>query len=96
MVRRLRLKAQAIDDVSEAYDWYESQKDGLGTSFLDELEKYLDTITKRPESFKHHGHQRVAVMSRFPFNIVFGIEFSTILVYRVFHQSRNPGQLAKH
>lgn len=45
MTYELQLKAQAIDDMSEAFDWYERQKEGLGKRFLDEVEKYLDLIT---------------------------------------------------
>jgi hypothetical protein len=49
VIYRLRLKEQALSDINEAFDWYESQREGLGSFFLDEIEKHLGVITGRPD-----------------------------------------------
>lgn len=91
---KLQLKAQAIEDMNEAFDWYEVQRPGLGKKFLDEIQKYTEVISQEPELFIRHGRQRIAFMRRFPFKIIFEVQAEIVVLYRVFHASRNPGRLS--
>lgn len=96
MKYKLLIKAEAIQDMIEAFDWYENKQRGLGSAFLDEVDKYYDQITENPEHFQSHRNQRVAVLHRFPYKIVYEIESEgQIIVYAVYHDKRNPEKLTQ-
>jgi len=95
MTFTLLIKAEAIQDMTEAFDWYENKRTGLGTEFLNEVEEFYSRITQNPENYQSHRNQRIAVMHRFPFKIVYEIEKETILVYAVYHDKRNPETITK-
>jgi len=75
----------------EAYDWYEIQLIGLGESFLDELEVGYGKILANPfyYSFIENGYRRLRI-NRFPYIVIYEILDKTIVVYAIFHTSRNP------
>jgi toxin ParE1/3/4 len=96
MKYRLFVKAEAITDMKEAFDWYENKRTGLGSEFLDEVGEYYDRIAQNPEHYQSHRNQRVAVMHRFPFKIVYEIESEmTIVVYAIYHNKRSPEKLTE-
>lgn len=88
---RLVIKEEADLEIIESYLWYEEQQPGLGEDFLQEVEEYLELIRLNPYIYedKYKG-QRPAVLKRFPFVLVYNIEEETIVVYAVFHTSRDP------
>jgi plasmid stabilization system protein ParE len=81
--------------MTEAFNWYENKQTGLGIAFLDEAERCLDRITQNPGQYQSHGDQRIAIMLRYPYKIVFEIEGESIVVYAVYHDKRNPEKLAE-
>lgn len=95
MKYELWVKAEAIQDMTEAFDWYESQQSGLGIDFLDEVAECYDRIVQHPEHYQSHRNQRIAVMHRFPYKIVYEIERESIVVYAVYHDKRNPEKLTE-
>ncbi len=91
----LEIKEEASDEISDAFTWYADQKEGLGGEFVEMLENYFEKITSKPLQYPAHGEDRVAVMKRFPYKIVFGLEDNIVVVYAVFHTSRNPKGLER-
>ena len=91
----LLVKAEAIQDMTEAFDWYENKRAGLGVEFLDEVDEFYDQIIQSPEHYQSHRDQRVAVMHRFPYKIVYELEGEMIVVYAVYHNKRDPGKLTE-
>ncbi len=92
----LIIKAEAIHDMSLAFDWYEDKRTGLGSEFLDEVDKYFDRITQNPEHYQSYRNQRVAFMQRFPYKIIYEIEQKAqIVVYAVYHDKRDPEKLTE-
>ncbi len=90
----LIVKAEAIQDMAEAFNWYENKRTGLGTEFLDEVDEYYARITQNPEHYQSHRNQRIAVMQRFPYKIIYEVEQEDcIVVYAVYHEKRNPEKL---
>ena len=69
MKNTLLLKAEAVQDMADAFNWYEEKRTGLGSEFLDEVEKLLDHITENPEHYQSHGNVRIAVLHRFPYRL---------------------------
>ena len=95
MKYKLLVKAEAMHDMTEAFDWYENKRTGLGAEFLDEVDEFYDRITQNLEHYQSHRDQRIAVMHRFPYKIVYEIEHETIVVYAVYHDKRNAEKLTE-
>jgi plasmid stabilization system protein ParE len=90
---QLIIKPLAGEMAQEAYDWYNEQQPGLGEVFLEELAKGLDKLESWPEVYsKIRKDYRQLVLHRFPYVIVFKIIKTDVIVYAVFHTSRNPSK----
>ena len=87
----LIIKPRAIIMTKDAYDWYELQRPGLGEEFLDELDGMYHKLETHPSYFgKVKKNFRQAALKRFPFVIVYEIIKTEVIVFAVFHTSRNP------
>jgi plasmid stabilization system protein ParE len=85
--------ADAERDVDEAYAWYEKFRNGLGEEFLNCLDARIESIRNAPESHAIvHRDFRRALVRRFPYAIFYEHVESTILIYGVFHTSRDAGK----
>jgi plasmid stabilization system protein ParE len=81
-------------ELKEAYDWYESQKVGLGDEFLECVDNLLDRICLMPESYVFvHRDVRRAVVKRFPYAVYYRVVSSRVIVIAIFHGRRNPETL---
>ena len=50
MTRQFILRPRAERDIQSAYEWYESQRAGLGNEFLAALRERLEAVRGHPES----------------------------------------------
>ena len=80
MSHRLQIKIEAIADMTQAFNWYEDQRTGLGTQFLNEVNLYFDRIVKNSMHYKSFRNERIAIMHRFPYKIVYEIAKELIIV----------------
>lgn len=92
-MRRIIYNVEARFDVLETVEFYE-KVDGpqLADRFISELEKFIEHIAARPESFVEirFGIRR-ANLSRFPHHVLFQIvDAETIKVLAVKHDRRTP------
>ncbi len=51
MTKRLIVDAEAEAELAAAFDWYESQREGLGIELLTSLDETLAAVVERPDSF---------------------------------------------
>jgi mRNA-degrading endonuclease RelE of RelBE toxin-antitoxin system len=80
----------------EAYDWYEQQSKGLGEIFLSELNTCYKKIETQPTFYKKAKKNfRQIRLKRFPYLVVYEILKSEVVVFAVFHTSRNPNSKFK-
>ncbi len=81
----------AFLEYQEAVEFYNTQSAGLGYKFADEVDRTISIIKNYPESFPHYTQNtRKAVVSIFPFNIIYSIIKGIILIFAVIHQHRKP------
>lgn len=91
MERKLRLESEAIDDLAESYQYYESQKEGLGEEFAVEVKDKIDQIVKKPFAYSiFYKDTRKTSLKRFPFNILYIVGDLVISVIGIWHKSRDP------
>lgn len=91
MTRQFILRPRAERDIQSAYEWYESQRAGLGNEFLAAPRERLETVRGHPESSPviYRGIRR-AVVSRFPYLIFYIARPERVAVLAVLHHARNP------
>lgn len=85
------------EEIEAAGDYYEDQRQGLGSEFLDALEDALQRLVEQPQA---HGFVpdtepeeeiRQVVVRRFPYRIVFRERLEDLLVLACMHARREPG-----
>lgn len=91
MIYQLIFQEEAIEDVRNAYAWYEDQLPGLGEDFLTELDKVFEKLAHHPQ---HYGFAfddfRDIRTTRFPYLVVFKIEDNIVYINKVKHSKRRP------
>jgi plasmid stabilization system protein ParE len=90
-MQHLELLEQAREDLREAMLWYESKQEKLGIRLLKEVRKTLQSVVNNPKQFrKVKKSYRQVLVDTFPYIIIYEIIKEKIVVYRIFHTSRNP------
>lgn len=81
----------AEDDLLNAYNWCQAKEHGLGDRFLSSVQDGLALIRQHPEIFPMSIFEcRRALISKFPFEIIYEKKENRIVVYSVFNCSQNP------
>lgn len=96
MIYELSISEAAENDISEAFLWYEMQKENLGFEFEKYLVKTIDHIQQKPDLIQiRYNKIRVAFLNKFPYGIHFVISNNQVLIVAVFHTSRDPEKWPK-
>lgn len=86
----LVFRPEIRDDLKEAFDWYESQKLGLGDEFIDCVDELLNRVCMMPEAYAIvYRDVRRAVIKRFPYAVYYRVISSRIVVTAIFHGRRS-------
>jgi len=87
-----RFLPEAEAEFAEAAEFYEAAEPGLGLAFAREVERTVDRICAFPEAGAPLGTVvRRAIVSNFPFLVVYRIGSWEIVIAAVAHQRRRPG-----
>jgi hypothetical protein len=90
----LLIQPPALDDIQEAIDYYDFQKDGLGEEFEEEEEvnNYLISISKTKFFQVRYDEVRCLPLKRFPYMIHYSVDEDKklIIVRAVFNTHRSP------
>ena len=86
-------KEQAREDVAKSFEWYDSQKPGLGDRFLSELHQTINQIGRNPHLFQvQRKNIRLGLLKRFPYLIAYEIEEKQIIIYKIIHAHRHSAK----
>jgi len=84
------LLGQPAAEIETAYRWYENEREGLGSEFLEAVDKMVKTIAENPERFPAIRKDiRRAVLYRFPYSIFYRVVSGHVVVIACFHGKRN-------
>jgi len=78
----------AEEEMLEAAEYYESQRRGLGRTFLAEVQRTVDRIVENPRLGQA---VRQGIRRRFPFGILYQVDPDEIVIIAVMHLRRRPG-----
>lgn len=86
-----RLTPEAELDLVEAIRWYDQRDPEIGDDFLRRVYQCITSLEKNPRLYPLvHRHMRRALVSRFPFQILYEIETEEIVIYAIYHSARDP------
>ena len=91
----LILKEQLLNNLLEAYIWYDEHKAGLGAEFDNEFYARLSQIEREPSIgpivFKDF---RRVILQRFPYGLYYRVLDENIIVYSCLHLKQSPDSIA--
>lgn len=94
--KRLRILAQAQQEISEAFDWYFNRSHEAADAFLTEIGASLKQIASHPQLYPAFTkNTRRRVLANYPYFIVFQEKEDIILVVAIAHAKRRPGYWRK-
>ena len=80
--------------LDDAYWWYEQQLPGLGERLLSEVDVCFYKLSHTPFFYSiTNENYRQVMLRHFPYKIVFEILDKDVIVYAIFHTSRNPDKM---
>jgi toxin ParE1/3/4 len=85
-------RPDAATELTEAWDWYEAKREGLGGEFVICVEAAIARAARNPDvNPRVHGEVRRALVRRFPYGVFYLVEDQALLVLAVAHVRRTPG-----
>jgi plasmid stabilization system protein ParE len=94
LTRELRSSRPASEEFAEAVRWYEERRRGLGAEFFDAVAATMALIADDPEigtEVDADELTRRVLVSRFPYQIVYHLTPTEIVIVAVAHLKRRPG-----
>jgi toxin ParE1/3/4 len=86
-----RLTPEAELDLIEAIRWYDERDQKLGDDFLRRIYHCIGSLERNPDLYPvFHRQMRRALVRRFPYQILYEIENDEIIIYAIYHSSRDP------
>ena len=87
-----RFLTPALQEVSDAAEYYDSQFPDLGIEFVEELDSAISRIVRFPSAWALlAGDFRHCSLLRFPYSVIYTVDIDdSILIVSVFHQTRQP------
>jgi len=91
MTLPLHFTPEALDEYSDAIDWYEDQQRGLGKTFRFRVRECLMKIQANPRLYGTIEYNARSVkVPRHSYKIIYTILPDSITIQAIFHTSRDP------
>ena len=73
-MKQVIVRPAAAADIDDAYQWYETQRPGLGEEFLMALKAIRDRVVEQPEAYPvlQRASRRALIPNRFPYGLFYG------------------------
>ena len=82
---KIEVRPLATLEIIEAFDWYETGREGLGVEFLSEINAFYDSLLRNPLTYSFlESNIRQGRLDRFPYLVVYEVFENSIVVYSVF------------
>lgn len=78
-------------ELNEAAQYYDLERPGLGSAFLNEIQRCLASISEHPESGrKIQGEVRRRILRRFPYGRLYTLKPDSIRILAIMNLKRRP------
>jgi plasmid stabilization system protein ParE len=88
----LKVESPALRHINDAFNWYEDQREGLGTAFQEYVYDAFDHLAQAPFIYApYRTHYRKMPLRRFPYSVIYQVMEAeqTVIVIAVLHQKRD-------
>ncbi len=97
---KVSVTADALADIEQAFEYYESSLAGLGDKFRLALKQRLNDLQQHPQHYGFINEDpglafRDVLLRRFPYRVVYRIQKEMVVVIAVYHSSLDPQKLIK-
>ncbi len=90
MKKSIIFRNEAIGDIAEAVDWYESKVVRLGFDFIQRLDSTVEKISRHPERYPIvHRKARMVPLRQFPYLVIYCVFDDFVSVIAVMHGKRH-------
>jgi toxin ParE1/3/4 len=88
---RLVFRPEAVDEIEQATEWYESRAAGLGAEFLRALDAAAASVLRSPDQSPPLNHRlRRVLLRRFPYSLIYSTAADEIVVLACAHWRQHP------
>ena len=88
---KLLVRPEAEEDLSEAFEWYEDEREGLGYEFLSRVGQQFQLVFDSPLAYPAvYREVRRSLLTQFPFAIFYLLDSEQVTILCVSHQAREP------
>ena len=88
---KIHVLSCAEQEASEAVDHYNAERPGLGYEFAEEIQAAFGRIQAFPQAWpRFSARTRRALVSRFPYGVLYQIRPDCLLVIAIMHLKRDP------
>ena len=94
----IRVDVDALTDIQDIINWYNTQSKGLGTRFKKQIVLQISSLKDNPEIYSNrYDEVRCMLIKKFPFLVHYSLNNNKnqVQVFAVFHTSRNPAICSK-
>src|SRR5437868_2513639 len=92
---KIIVRPSARDDLSDGFDFYERQGEGLGSYFVESLLSDIDSLRLYAGiHIKSSGFHR-AISKRFPYAIYYDLEKETVRIWAVLDCRQDPSAIRR-
>ena len=78
-------------DVELAFNWYQSERAGLGLEFLYQLYAAVDGLEENPLKYQAQKEPiRRVLLRKFPYAVYFIVEGQLVTIIAILHAAQNP------
>ena len=96
MSYKIIVRPEAEKDLTDAFNWYENNRSGLGYDFLLQVDAGFNFLIRNPDSHPlEYAGTRKHLLKRFPYKIIYLIDGYSIVILAVMHSRRNPKLIEK-
>ena len=89
----ITFRAEALQDITEAMDWYDEQQAGLADRFYTQVESKLEQVAEHPFLYSvRYAEVRCVLVDDFPYLVHYYVEEERkrVTVLGIIHTSRDP------
>jgi plasmid stabilization system protein ParE len=87
------IRPNAEADLQKAWNWYESQRPGLGDELLIEVQAAIRRLESDPENrpFYYRDFRRL-LTRRFPYKLFYRLDGGRVIIFRILHAKQEHGR----
>ena len=91
---RPRLRPELLDDLAEAFVWYEERAEGIGQALVRAFFAAIALATRQPTLHRNvHAEFRRVLLRRYPYWLYYTVEGDEVVFFLLYPARRDPARI---